>query len=228
VAVQVPQVRGSATPFHPKLLAFLTGNSDVLECLVAEMYARGLSTRDVEDCFRDATGELVISRTAVWEITDRLWEDFQAFQARDLSDIDVEYLFVDAIYESLRRYGAKEGELAAWCITAQGRKMLLHLAAGNKESEVCWTEFFRSMIDRGLRAPISVTDDGAPGLRNAIQAGFAHSLRIRCWFHKGHHPRQAPRRCGRRVHRPLPSRPRCPHPGAGSQHRRRDRRMLRT
>lgn len=63
VAVQVPQVRAASEPFHPKLLAFLAGNSEVLERLVAEMYARGLSTRDVEDCFRDATGELVISKT---------------------------------------------------------------------------------------------------------------------------------------------------------------------
>jgi transposase-like protein len=184
VAVQVPQVRGASEPFHPKLLAFLAGNSEVLERLVVEMYARGLSTRDVEDCFRDSTGELVISKTAVSEITDRLWEDFQAFQTRSLADVDVEYLFVDAIYESLRRYGAKEGVLAAWCITTQGRKVLLHLAVGNKESEECWTEFFHSMISRGLRAPVTITADGAPGLRNAINACFAKSLRIRCWFHK--------------------------------------------
>jgi transposase-like protein len=55
---------------------------------------------------------------------------------------------------------------------------------GNKESETCWTEFFESMIGRGLRAPTSVTSDGAPGLKNAIEGCFSHSLRIRCWFHK--------------------------------------------
>jgi putative transposase len=184
VGIQIPQIRNASEPFHPKMLAFLAGNSEVLERLVTEMYARGLSTRDVEDCFRDSTGELVISKSAVSEITDRLWEDFQAFQLRDLSDIDVEYLFVDAIFESLRRYGAKEAILAAWCITNSGRKVLLHLSVGNKESEGCWTEFFESMIARGLRAPISITSDGAPGLRNAISACFANSLRIRCWFHK--------------------------------------------
>jgi transposase-like protein len=184
VGIQIPQVRAAREPFHPKLLAFLAGNPEVLERLVTEMYARGLSTRDVEDCFRDSTGELVISKSAVSEITDRLWEDFQAFQQRDLSDIDVEYLFVDAIFEALRRYGAKEAVLAAWCITSDGRKVLLHLAVGNKESETCWTEFFESMIGRGLRAPTSVTSDGAPGLKNAIEGCFSHSLRIRCWFHK--------------------------------------------
>jgi hypothetical protein len=63
-----------------------------------------------------------------------------------------EHLFVDSIYESLRRYGAKEGILAAWCITADGRKLLLHLAVGNKESEACWTEFLRDMVGRGHEA----------------------------------------------------------------------------
>lgn len=184
VSFRIPQVRDVEGPFSPRLLEFLVGNSDVLERLVVEMYARGLSTRDVEDCFRDATGELLISKSAVSEVTDRLWEDYQAFCARDLSSMEVEYLFVDAVYESLRRYGAKEAVLAAWCITAEGRKQLLHLAVGNKESEAAWTEFFRHMVGRGLRMPTSVTADGAPGLTNAISQVFSQSLRIRCWYHR--------------------------------------------
>ena len=184
MAVRVPQVRGAGEPYRSGLMAFLDGHSDVLERLVTEMYARGLSTRDVEDAFRDATGTLLISRSAVSEITDQLWEDYQAFCSRDLSGIEVCYLFADAIFESLRRYGAKEGVLAAWCITTEGRKVLLHLAVGNKESEACWTEFFRHMTGRGLRLPTSVTSDGAPGLVNAITAAFSKSIRIRCWFHR--------------------------------------------
>src|ERR687884_1617064 len=183
--VAVPQVRGVGQPFRSSLMSFLNGNSEVLERLVAEMYARGLSTRDVEDAFRDATGELLISKSAVSEITDRLWEQYQAFTTRDLSDVDVEYLFVDAIFESLRRHGAKEALLVAWGIASDGRKHLLHLAVGNKESETCWTEFFRSMLGRGMRAPTTVTSDGAPGLINAITTCFPASIRIRCWFHRG-------------------------------------------
>jgi putative transposase len=185
VDVRVPQVRDSSTPYRSRLMEFLSGNSEALERLVVEMYARGLSTRDVEECFRDSnTGELMISRTAVSEITDQLWEDYRAFCERDLSEIEVEYLFLDAVYESLRRYGAKEGVLAAWCITTEGRKVLLHLAVGNKESESCWVEFIRDMMARGLRTPTSVTSDGAPGLVNAIEGLFEKSLRIRCWYHK--------------------------------------------
>jgi putative transposase len=186
VGVRMPQVRGSASgPYRSRLMEFLGTNSETLERLVVEMYARGLSTRDVEECFRDEiSGELMISRSAVSEITDRLWEDYREFCERDLSGVEVEYLFLDAVYESLRRYGAKEGILAAWAITTDGRKVLLHLAVGNKESEECWVGFLRDMIRRGLRVPTSVTSDGAPGLLNAIEVLFKKSIRVRCWYHK--------------------------------------------
>lgn len=184
IPIRVPQVRDADVPFRSTLMGFLEGNSDVLERLVMEMYARGMSTRDVEDAFRDVTGELVISRTAVSQVTDQLWEQYEMFTSRDLSDVALEYLFVDGIYESLRRFGAKEAVLVAWGVDGDGRKHLLHLAVGNKESEACWVEFFRHMISRGLRMPTSVTSDGAPGLINAIGAVFGKSVRIRCWFHR--------------------------------------------
>lgn len=107
LTVQLPQGRGAGMPFHSTLMSFLEGNSDVPERLVTEMYARGMSTRDIEDVFRDVTGELLISKSAVSEITDRLWADYQEFTARDLSKIESEYLFTDAIFESLRRQGRR-------------------------------------------------------------------------------------------------------------------------
>jgi putative transposase len=82
IEVAVPQVRGAGEPFRSSLMSFLDGNSEVLERLVTEMYARGLSTRDVEDAFRDAIGEVLVSKSAVSEIIERLCEDYQQFIAR--------------------------------------------------------------------------------------------------------------------------------------------------
>jgi putative transposase len=186
IAFAVPQVRDRSEPYRSKLLEFLRGNSDVLEYLVMQMYSRGLSTRDVEDAFRDPyTGELLLSRTAVSAITDRLWEDYQLFCQRDLSDFEVEYLFLDAVYESLRRQGSlKEALLCAWGICRDGRKVLLHLALGNKESTSAWRDFLRDMMKRGLPTPTLITSDGAPALIAVIEELYAHSLRQRCLMHK--------------------------------------------
>jgi transposase-like protein len=150
------------------------------------MYSRGLSTRDVEDAFRDPySGEMLLSRTAVSEITDSLWEDYRHFCQRDLSAFEVEYLFMDAVYESLRRVGnVKEALLCAWGICRDGRKVLLHLSLGNEESSAAWREFVRDMQRRGLPIPTMITSDGAPALIAVIEELYPHSLRQRCLMHK--------------------------------------------
>jgi len=149
------------------------------------MYARGLSTRDIEDAIEQATGERMLSRTAVSRLIERLWEDYVAFSQPDLSCFGVVYLFLDAVYESLRQQGGgKEGILCAWAICADGRKVLLHLALGNKESYRNWIDFLRDMIARGLSTPVMVTTDGAPSLIRAVEEVYGQSLRQRCLAHK--------------------------------------------
>jgi hypothetical protein len=64
----------------------LKGHTQGLEDLAIEMLARGLSVRDIEDAFKDETGRLLLSKTAVSQLGERLWEDYQAFAQRDLSD----------------------------------------------------------------------------------------------------------------------------------------------
>jgi transposase-like protein len=183
--VQVPQVRAATEPFRSKLMEFLGGHTEVVSKLATEMYARGLSTRDIEEAFTDATGTCLLSKSAVSEVTETLWDEYEAFQKRDLSGYALEYLFVDAVYESLRmQAGAKEALLVAWGVLSDGSKVLLHMDLGSKESHGAWLDFFRSMRSRGLSDPVSVTSDGAPGLIRAIEEAFPKSLRIRCWFHK--------------------------------------------
>jgi transposase-like protein len=149
------------------------------------MYARGLSTRDIEDALEEATGDRLLSRTAVSQITEVLWDEYEAFAERDLSGFEVEYLFLDAVYESLRQQGGgKEGVMCAWAICADGRKAMLHLALGTKESYANWLEFLRDMVRRGLQAPVQTTTDGAPGVIRAVEEVFPNSLRQRCLAHK--------------------------------------------
>jgi transposase-like protein len=185
IPIELPQVRESVEPFRSKLNEFFRGNTDCLEKLAAEMYARGLSTRDIEDAMIEATGDMILSKASVSRVTDILWEEFERFQQRDLSEYAVEYLFLDGIYESVRKLaGIKEAILVAWGIQRDGKKVLLSLQLGNKESYDSWLEMLRDMVKRGLRIPVSVTSDGAPGAIKAIEAIFLRSLRIRCWVHR--------------------------------------------
>ena len=97
-----PQVSGTAEPFGSELRGHLKGHSEALEDLAVEMLARGLSVRDIEDAFKDGTGRLLLSRTAISELGERLWADYQDFVTRDLGEYDIVYLFIDGIAERLR------------------------------------------------------------------------------------------------------------------------------
>jgi len=123
VGIAIPQVRDTDESCQPQSLAVVRGRTEELERLGVERDARGLSTHDLAEAFRDPeTGRCTISRTAVSEITDSLWEEYAAFEKRDLAGYDVGSLVLDAIDEALRRQGrTKEGLLCAWAVGGDGR-----------------------------------------------------------------------------------------------------------
>jgi transposase-like protein len=183
--IEVPQLRDTDETYRSKFLSQISTRSGELERLIIEMYARGLSNRDIEDSLKDKDGNLLISKSGVSQVTESLALEYDRFCNRDLSGYDVVYLFLDGVYESIRlRSGAKEAILCAWAILSNGHKILLHMALGNKESYESWLDFFRNMIKRGLRMPLLVISDGSPGLIKAIGNCFPESRRQRCLVHK--------------------------------------------
>ncbi|MBN1593622.1 MAG: transposase, partial [Candidatus Coatesbacteria bacterium] len=182
--VQKPQIRGLDAPYRSGIWSKLSSVSGALSRIVIEMYALGMSTRDVEQALEKALGGFVISKSSVSEITAELTAEYEAFKARDLSGFDVVYLFFDAIYEPLRRYGCRTGVLCCWGYLRDGRKVLLDLTTANTESYEACMDFARGMVKRGLRTPLTITTDGALGMIKAVKAMWPKSKRIRCWFHK--------------------------------------------
>ena len=179
-----PQITGRDEPFRSAVREQLQGRTQALEDLAVEMLARGLSVRDIEDVFKDETGRLLLSRTAVSEIGERLWADYQEFASRDLSEYDVAYLFIDGVAERIRPGSKREPVLAAWGFTAAGSKVLLHLMAGSKEDAETVGAFLQDMRQRGLGDPLLVVSDGAPGIVKAIETCFPRSARQRCLAHR--------------------------------------------
>jgi putative transposase len=184
VEYAAPQVRATSEPFVSAVRENLAGRTGALEDLAIELYARGLSTRDIEDTFTDEKGRRLLSRAAVSEITERLWEDYAAFTKRDLAEHRVVYLYIDGIAERLRAGQPREAVLAAWGIGEDGRKVLLHLMAGSKEDTETVRAFFQDMRARGLGDPLLVVSDGAPGIIRAIEECFPRSARQRCLAHR--------------------------------------------
>lgn len=182
--VRRPRVRETDEPFESSLLARIEGLEQRLQQLALEMYVRGLSTRDIEETLTDQDGEPLLSRSSVSRLTEALHDEYEAFAARDLSDLDVVYLFVDGVYEAVRSYTRNQAILCAWAICSDGSKQILHLACAGSETKDAWSAFFEEMTGRGLRQPLLVVSDGAKGLMAAIEEHLPRTGRQRCLAHK--------------------------------------------
>jgi len=85
-----PQVRG-LSGWTSEVRSALAGKSEELTRLAVEMYARGLSVRDIEATFTDEAGRCVLTKSAASAVCERLWDEYQAFAQRDLSELDIVY-----------------------------------------------------------------------------------------------------------------------------------------
>lgn len=183
--VSVPRVRKTGQRrFMSRLLKGCVQITEKLRRLALEMYVRGLSTRDIEEAFVDEKGKPFLGRSAVSQLSSRLYDEYIAFSQRDLSTLDVVYLFVDGVYESVKKYTNGQALLCAWAICSDGTKHFLHLSAVQSESEEAWTSCFDDMRRRGLRQPLLVISDGGLGVVSAITRRFPKADRQRCIVHK--------------------------------------------
>jgi transposase-like protein len=181
----VPQLRATEERFRPKLVERLGHRSVDLEGLVRGMYVRGLSTQDVEDLYGEHFEPSRLSKSTVSRITQKLNGDFEAWRQRDLSDLNVLYLFLDGQYHAARQgTDEKEGVLSAYAILEDGRPVLLHLDLGPRESYDAWLSFLQDMVARGLKDPLLVILDGASGLHKAVKRMWPRAFRQRCQVHK--------------------------------------------
>jgi putative transposase len=183
--VEIPQVREAAEPFVSKLFPCSTKvlRTEPLRAMVIGAFVRGLSMRDIESlCEQAGLGKL--SKTTAQRICTELRERFEQFKRRDLYEVQVAALFLDAIFLSVRPDGPKEGVLVAWGFTEQGERVLLSVMLGMRESHEDWLALGRDLIARGLGAPLLIVADGAPGLIKAVEQCWPASDRQHCAVHR--------------------------------------------
>ena len=181
----IPQLRGTEERFQPMGPTRVGNRTEELEALVRGMYVRGLSTQDVSALYRETFGASRLSKSTVSRVTQQLNQEFDTRRRRDLSDLPIVYLFLDGQYHAARQgTNEKEGVLSAYALLEDGRPVLLHLDLGPRESSDAWLSFLQDLTARGLKDPLLVVMDGAPGLVKAIKRVWPHAYRQRCQVHK--------------------------------------------
>jgi putative transposase len=185
LSVAMPQIRGAAERFISRVFpdSRTVVRTRPLEALIIGGYVRGLSDRDIESLLQEA-GLGQVSKSTASRICRELRARYKAFCARSLAEVELLALFLDAVYVPTRPSGAKEGVLVAWGYTTQGKRVLVAVRLGQRESREDWLDLGRDLARRGLRAPWLVVSDGAPGLVKAIEELWPQADRQRCTVHK--------------------------------------------
>lgn len=184
VEIEEPRMRGTETPFESAILGRLDRVEERLETMALEMYARGLSTRDIEATLTDEAGHPLLSRSSMSRLSEELYAEYEAFATRDLSELDVVYLYLDGAYEAVRHYTLNQAILCAWGILSDGTKQMIHLQAVASESKDAWGGFLEGLLARGMPHPLLVITDGGKGVIAALIKHLPRSKRQRCLVHK--------------------------------------------
>ena len=123
VTVERPKLRGTTEAFASQLFGKGVTKSNALESLVIAGFVRGLSVRDVENTLADALGaEAALSKSTVSRVCQAIGDEFEAWSARRLDELELDYLFLDASLFKMHPGVRAEPVLAAWGITTGGRR----------------------------------------------------------------------------------------------------------
>jgi transposase-like protein len=149
------------------------------------LYLHGLSTGDFIPALGQFPGSSAgLSAPVITRLTEQWQGEQRAFAARDLSGVDYVYLWADGIHVNIRLEEHKLCLLVMIGVRADGRKELIALAGGYRESAESWADLLRDCARRGMRAPVLAAGDGALGFWGALREVFPRAREQRCWFRK--------------------------------------------
>jgi transposase-like protein len=182
LTLDVPKTAGAEAPFYPASLERGRRSTRAVMLAVAEMYVKGVSTRDVEAVLAEF-GLESLSSTQVSRAARLLDTELEAWRTRPLGEF--RHLFIDARYEKEREGGVVRDVaiFAAIGVDADGARRVLGVSADPSEAEIHWRTILDGLVARGLRGVATITSDDHAGLGAARKAVFPGALWQRCQFH---------------------------------------------
>ncbi|WP_111735400.1 IS256 family transposase [Roseovarius amoyensis] len=192
VAVKVPRVRdrgGEAEKirFTSSILPPYLRKAKFIEELLPWLYLKGISTGDFQEALAALLGPNAagLSSTTISRLKADWWDEYERWQRRDLSARRFVYIWADGVYFRPRMAEEKQCVLVLIGADEWGRKEIIGLADGYRESTQSWRELLLDLQRRGLtHVPDLAIGDGALGFWNALREVFGATKEQRCWFHK--------------------------------------------
>lgn len=185
VEVRRPRVRGLEERFESRILPLFRRRTKEVGELLPQLYLHGLAQGDFELALRGLLGEgAPLSPSSIERLRGKWVSEFEAWSRRDLRGIEPVYLWADGIYV---KAGLEKDKAALLVIVAglrDGRKVVLAVESGYRESAEAWGRLLRDLRARGMSLPRLVIADGHLGIWSALSQVLPEVAEQRCWNHK--------------------------------------------
>jgi len=187
IKVRRPRVRDLAEGevFESKVLPLFVRRTEGVDSALLDLYLHGLSQGDFDLAMRGLLGEDAPISAGVLERLKLKWQDeYLVWSKRSLSKHEVVYLWVDGIYLKAGLEKEKACLLVSVAGLSDGRKVILSIQSGHRESKESWAELLRDLKTRGVNSPRVVIGDGALGIWAALTEVYPEADQQRCWNHR--------------------------------------------
>ena len=182
--LQIDVPRDRSATFEPQLVKKRQRRLAGFDDKVIALYARGLSTRQIQEQLEELYG-VEVSPTLISNVTNAVLEDVRAWQSRPLSEV-YPILYFDALFVKSRQEGPVRNKAVylALGINLEGEKELLGLWIAETEGSKFWLTVFNELKNRGLQDCFIACVDGLKGLPEAIETVYPHTQVQLCIVHK--------------------------------------------
>ena len=185
IEVRRPRVRGLEERFESRILPLFQRRTQEVGNLLPELYLHGLAERDFDVALRGLLGDAApLSPASIARLKAAWQAEYDVWSSRPVSDLEVVYLWVDGIYVKAGLEKEKAALLTVIAGLRDGRKVVLAVASGQRESTEGWSAILRDLKARGMKAPKLVIGDGNLGIWGALANVFPEAKEQRCWNHR--------------------------------------------
>jgi len=185
ITVRRPRVRGLEERFESRILPLFVRRSKEVNQLIPQLYLHGLAEGDFDMALRGLLGEEApISASTVARLKEGWQAEWEQWRRRSLVGLELVYLWVDGVYVKAGLEKAKSALLVVIGGLSDGRKVILAVEPGYRESSESWAEVLRDLKKRGLNCPRLVVGDGHLGIWDALSNVYPDAMEQRCWNHK--------------------------------------------
>ncbi len=169
--------------FEPKIVPKNTRDVSGIEDKIISLYARGLTTREINEQIQDLYG-IEVSATMVSNITDQIIPEIKEWQERPLDSV-YPIVFIDAVHFSVREDNrvVKKAAYIVLGINKDGYKEILGIWIGENESSKFWLGVLNELKQRGVTDILIICSDNLTGIKQAIETAYPKTIQQRCIVH---------------------------------------------